>query len=85
MLQSAGVFVVWPCIMQRSDLREYGHPRVHIMPFASNSPSNDEARAAANLRCLNTYTVITKYPQTAAAEYVRSHCDTYYDYHPEYK
>lgn len=47
--------------------------------------TNDEARAAAELRCLNTYTVITKYPNTAAAEYVRSHCDTYYDYHPEYK
>lgn len=46
--------------------------------------TNDEASAAAHLRCFNNFTVVTKYPNSAAAEYIRSHCDTYYDYHPEY-
>ena len=45
--------------------------------------SDDEARAAAQLQYRNHHTVVTQYPNTAAAEFVRGHCDTYYDYHPE--
>lgn len=45
--------------------------------------SDDEARAEAQLQYYNYYTIITKYPQTTAAKFVRGHCDTYYDYHPE--
>ena len=44
--------------------------------------TDDEAIAAAYLRYKNNYTVVTKYPNTAAAEYVRGHCDTYGDYFP---
>lgn len=46
--------------------------------------TEDEAKAAAQLHYQNHHTVVTKYPNTAAAEYVRGHCDTYHDYHPEF-
>jgi hypothetical protein len=45
--------------------------------------TEDEAIAAAQLHYQNLYTVVTEYPNTTAAEYVRGHCDTYHDYHPE--
>ena len=45
--------------------------------------TDDEALAAAHLRYQNNYTIVTNFPNTAAAHFVRSHCDTYYDYHPE--
>ena len=45
--------------------------------------TEDEAIAAAQLHYQNLYTVVTEYPNTTAAEYVRGHCDTYFDYHPE--
>ena len=45
--------------------------------------TEDEAKAMVQLHYQNHYTVVTKYPNTAAAEYVRGHCDTYHDYHPE--
>ena len=46
--------------------------------------TNDEAKALAYLRYRNNHTIITQYPQTSAAEYVRGCCDTYYDYYPIY-
>lgn len=45
--------------------------------------TEDEAKATVQLHYQNHYTIVTKYPNTAAAEYVRGHCDTYHDYHPE--
>jgi hypothetical protein len=45
--------------------------------------TEDEARADVQLQYYNYHTVITQYPHTAAAEFVRGHCDTYFDYHPE--
>ena len=45
--------------------------------------TEDEAKAMVQLHYQNHYTIVTKYPNTAAAEYVRGHCDTYHDYHPE--
>ena len=45
--------------------------------------TDDEALAATHLRYQNNYTIVTSFPNTAAAHFVRSHCDTYYDYHPE--
>ena len=45
--------------------------------------TEDEARADAQLQYYNYHTVISQYPHTAAAAYVRGHCDTYVDYHPE--
>ena len=42
---------------------------------------NDEAAAAAHYMFLNTLTVVRQYSKTQTAEYVRGHCDTYYDYH----
>lgn len=43
--------------------------------------TNDEAKAMAYLRYRNNYTVVTEFPRTAAAEYVRGCCDTYKDYY----
>lgn len=46
--------------------------------------TNDEAKALAYLRYRNNRTIITQYPKTSVAEYVRGCCDTYYDYYPIY-
>ena len=43
--------------------------------------TDDESAAAAHYKFKNTYTVVTQYPHTHTAKYVREHCDTYYDYH----
>lgn len=46
--------------------------------------TNDEVSAAAYLKYRNNYTIVTKYPNTEVAEYIRTTCDTYYDYYPIY-
>lgn len=43
--------------------------------------TDDEAAAEAHYVLKNTYTIVTQYPNTRTASYVRGHCDTYFDYH----
>lgn len=45
--------------------------------------TNDEAAADAHYLLLNTYTLVTNYPNTQAAKFIKGRCDTYYDYHLE--
>jgi len=45
--------------------------------------TEDEAKAAVQLQYMNYHTVVTQFPNTQSAQYVRGHCDTYNDYHPE--
>ena len=42
---------------------------------------DDEAAAAAHYKLRNNLTIVRQYPKTQTAQYVRSHCDTYFDYH----
>lgn len=42
--------------------------------------TNPEKAAQAQLAMMNHKTIISKYPDTRAADYVRSRCDNYYDY-----
>lgn len=46
--------------------------------------TDDEAKAQAYLFFRNCNTVVTQYPNTEAAKFVRGHCDTYYDYFPRF-
>lgn len=43
--------------------------------------TDDEAAAEAHYVLKNTHTIVTQYPNTRTASYVRGHCDTYFDYH----
>ena len=42
--------------------------------------TDDERAASAELSLKNFRTVMEHYPNTAAAEFVRSHCENYYDF-----
>lgn len=42
---------------------------------------DDETAAAAHYKFRNNLTIVRQYPQTQTAQYVRGHCDTYFDYH----
>ncbi len=44
---------------------------------------DDETAALINMYLGNAKTVVSDYGDTRAAEYVRGHCDTYFDYHFE--
>lgn len=55
-----------------------------IVTIAFSMFTNDESTTAAYLRYRNNYTIVTQYPNTATAKYIRSSCDTYYDYYPVY-
>lgn len=52
-----------------------------LVTIAMKMFTDDEAAAAAHYMFLNNYTIVTQYPNTSTAAYIRGHCDTYYDYH----
>ena len=67
---------------ERKEQIEAEYSRLYRTAFALFT--DDESAAAAHLRIRSNYTIVTRYPNTAAAEVIRQHCDTYADYHPEF-
>ena len=68
---------------ERKDLIEAEYSRLYHKAFSLFT--NDEFEAAAHLQIRSNYIIVTRYPNTAAAEFIRQHCDTYADYHPEFR
>lgn len=68
------------CNRKKTILKTYNNLRNEALAMFND----DEAAAAAQYQQMNTLTVIRQYPKTKTAEYIREHCDTYYDYHDNY-
>lgn len=66
----------------RAQKRGFGRAE-KLYATALSIARDKETAAQINLMLGNGKTVVKKYKTTQAAEYVRGHCDTYYDYHLE--